>query len=50
MLFILILVRLIKRGVDLPGLFLNFDVASTQPRVNTPSSFLYYIPAIYALW
>ncbi len=49
MLFILILVRLITDIIDLPTI-LVFDVASNEPRVLAIFVFLYYIPAIYALW
>jgi len=49
MLFILILVRLITDLVDLPTL-LYFDLSSNDVRTIAIFVFLYYLPAIYALW
>jgi hypothetical protein len=49
MLFILILVRLITDFADLPTI-LYFDLVSNEPRTIAIFVFLYYLPAIYALW
>lgn len=49
MLFILIFIRLFTDLIDLPTL-LYFGLASNPYRVVSIFVFLYYIPAIYALW
>ena len=49
MLFILIFIRLVTDLFDLPTL-LYFDLASNEPRIIAIFVFLYYIPAVYALW
>ena len=49
MLFILILVRLITDLFDLPTL-LYFDLTSNEIRTIAIFVFLYYLPALYALW
>ncbi len=49
MLFILIFVRLFTDLIDLPTL-LYFDLTSNAIRTISIFVFLYYIPAVYALW
>lgn len=49
MLFVLILIRLITDMVDLPTI-LHFGLATNEPRMIAIFVFLYYIPAVYALW
>ena len=49
MLFILIFVRLFTDLIDLPT-FLFFGLASNTARAVSIFVFLYYIPAIFALW
>ncbi len=49
MLFILILVRLITDLIDLPTL-LYFELVTNVPFVVSIFVFLYYIPAVIALW
>lgn len=49
MLFILIFIRLFTDLIDLPTL-LHFGLASNPLRVTAIFVFLYYIPAVFALW
>lgn len=49
MLFILIFIRLFTDAIDLPTL-LHFDLASNTSRIVAIFVFLYYIPAVFALW
>jgi len=49
MLFILIFVRLFTDLIDLPTL-LHFGLASNPYRMVSIFVFLYYIPAVFALW
>lgn len=49
MLFILIFIRLFTDLIDLPTI-LYFDLVSNVSRTVSIFVFLYYIPAVYALW